>query len=341
MRAPIFLPTVPHPLPVCVDNARTSMLGSAHNADRGQRVASKVKSRASLRREDVDAIIERARRERGLDPKLGSLKKLPTEELKMLQKALIAAGLEHTDKYILVPVREQVRALLRHHSAGMTAAQLSKAVKGGNQKDLREGVRIALAALVKSKELALVPAGSTTRYVVSGSHLLSPSELTDADEAVTKLAKLLSPTRKTRSRPQRTLPRSELTTLIRQLYALVEGEVESDDNVEFDEAVRRKAPTSPDTKPVRSALEVALRKAPTHTGLIRVPEVVASLEARYPRKELLSELLDLASEGGVELTPESGIGRLKADERARCPIGMDGTPLSYARLLDNQPGAMS
>jgi hypothetical protein len=304
------------------------MLGFAHNADRGHRVAGdKAKSRASLSRGDIDVIIERARRERGFDPKLGSIGKLPAEERGLLQRAVSAAGLEHTDRYIRVPVREQVCALIRNHSAGLTLVELDKAVKGGSKKDLKEEVRIAVTSLAKAGELSQVVSGNTTRFAISGPDFLSPRDLTKLDTGLRELAKLVNATKATKSRKPRTLLRSAIVELLHKLLLETDGDL--------------KRALSPAEKPIRSALELALRGARTYTGLIRVPEVVAALEEHYPRKELLSGLIDLANDGGVELRPESGIGRLKADERARCPVGLDGSPLSYARLLDSQPEAVS
>jgi hypothetical protein len=78
---------------------------------------------------------------------------------------------------------------------------------------------------------------------------------------------------------------------------------------------------------------VALKLAPAHAGLVRVPDVVRALETEYAHATLIDALDAMARDGTLELRPESAIARLSDEDRARCPVGLDGTPLSYARLL--------
>jgi hypothetical protein len=80
-------------------------------------------------------------------------------------------------------------------------------------------------------------------------------------------------------------------------------------------------------------MRLALHLAPARAGLVRVPDVVRALEQDHARAALLAALDAMARDGTLELRPESAIAGLSGEDRARCPVGPDGTPLSYARLL--------
>lgn len=70
------------------------------------------------------------------------------------------------------------------------------------------------------------------------------------------------------------------------------------------------------------------------TGLTSVPELVRRLSEQLPRLGVKALLLRAYRDGRVELRPEGGIGKLSALEAALCPVGAEGLPLSWVRLLD-------
>lgn len=63
------------------------------------------------------------------------------------------------------------------------------------------------------------------------------------------------------------------------------------------------------------------------SDLAWVPDVARRLGASSSRL-----LLEADRAGVLELRPESGLGRLSAEDAKRCPRMADGTPLSWVRL---------
>jgi hypothetical protein len=141
---------------------------------------------------------------------------------------------------------------------------------------------------------------------------LSEAELAAVAEVAQTLAGLARVTRAAKGKPRLTLDRRVLSQPLRVLRELAPGS---------------------DARSVRAALRVALEHAPAHAGLVRVPDVVRALETEYAHATVLDALDAMARDGTLELRPESAIAGLSDEDRARCPVGIDGTPLSYARLL--------
>jgi hypothetical protein len=167
--------------------------------------------------------------------------------------------------------------------------------------------------LVAEGELVIVADGRTQRVAAAGPQWLSEAELGAVGELAQALAALAKATRAAKGKPRPTIARGTLDAPLRSLQTL---------------AGRRGS-----TPPVSAALHAALQAAPTAAGLVRVPDVVRSLETDYARITLLNALEAMALEGNLELRPESAIAGLSDEDRACCPAGLDGTPLSYARLL--------
>lgn len=72
---------------------------------------------------------------------------------------------------------------------------------------------------------------------------------------------------------------------------------------------------------------IRARAAQEADGLVFVPDLPG------PAKELMPELLALAHLGRIELRPHSGY-RLSAIAESRCPRGINGIVLSYARVIE-------
>jgi hypothetical protein len=142
--------------------------------------------------------------------------------------------------------------------------------------------------------------------------LLSEHDLTALATLAQQLAVLVKATRVVRGKVRPTLSRTAFDEPLRVLEALAAAH---------------------DPVGARDALHAALAQAPREAGLVRVPELIRRLEAQHPLPLLLAALDAFASEGQLELRPDSAIGRLPEDDRRRCPAGMDGSPLVYARPL--------
>jgi hypothetical protein len=87
-----------------------------------------------------------------------------------------------------------------------------------------------------------------------------------------------------------------------------------------------------------SALDLVLRAVDAardaKVGLSFVPSVVELLSADLDGPSAQDALIDAASRGLVELRPEGGLGRLSDAERMACPVGPQGTRLSWVRRIE-------
>lgn len=271
--------------------------------------------RTSVDSATLDSIVERVRREGALKPASLGLGKLSRTAEAELVEGLARAGIEHTGKALRVPVREQVLALLDGSGDdGVAAAALARGLKGA-----RSAAEVALVLRELSDEGRIAPlvAGRSVRWARRGESILAESELDELAALAKLLAEFAKKTKAPKGKPRPTLSRATLEDAGNRLHRLV-------------------SPTS--SQSLRSALLDALSSAPSTGGLVRVPEVVRGLEATRPRPELLAELEALAREGLLELRPEAAIGRMTEADRSACPRALDGTPLSYAKLVGTSHG---
>lgn len=272
---------------------------------------------------DVVALAERVGRELAVKTstlKLGTL--LPEDEARLAAR-LAEAGVELAGKVVRVPLQQQLeRALDAAGSDGIDAATLAKAVRGA--RDAAE-TKAAIAALQATGAIAILAGGpGKARPLVRRSDaVLSDAELDRLPALAKQLAALAKATRAVAGKPRPTLLRATLAALLGSPSAEPAA-----------------APTEITASPL-DALAAALRAAPTHTGLVRVPDVIRGLEAQHPRAALVDALDVLARSGAIELRPEAGLARMADEDRARCLRGLDGTPLSYARVMDGRGEARS
>lgn len=96
---------------------------------------------------------------------------------------------------------------------------------------------------------------------------------------------------------------------------------------------------TPGTMVTPPALEVALRGAilalrDEDSRLASIPQVSQRLRERATAQAVIEVLLAEYGRGRLELRPEGGIGRLSEEDRALCPIGAGGLPLSWVSLLE-------
>jgi hypothetical protein len=155
---------------------------------------------------------------------------------------------------------------------------------------------------------------------VRGPELLTDTELDQLAALATRLSALLKSTKASKTKPRATLARKALRVALAELGALARG---------------REATS------VEDVVRAAFLNAPAPSGLVRVPDVIRALEPVHPRSALLAATDALARAGVLELRPEASIARLAEDDRIRCPIGPDGTPLSYARMITQPQGAQA
>jgi hypothetical protein len=269
-----------------------------------------MRDRESLADEIIDAIIARVRDESAVAVSALGLGKLSARAHAQLLSVLARFNLEHTGKAIRVPLRDQVRAAVeRAGEAGIPTKALAREIKGARS---AAELGLVIGDLIADGKLVIVGEGRAQRAAAPGPQWLSGAELAAVAEVAQVLAGLTKATRAAKGKPRPTLDRRVLSQPLRVLQALAGRS---------------------DAESVRAALRVSLELAPAHAGLVRVPDVVRALEAEYAHATLLDALDAMARDGTLELRPESAIAGLSDEDRARCPVGLDGTPLSYARLL--------
>ena len=250
--------------------------------------------------------------------------KLNTDAQTALRATLEAAGLEVTEKHIRVPLGEQVERVVRAaEQRGVPLPQLTRAIKGARS---TVELRAAIDGRIAAGAIALVTDGKVERVVIAGAgagagagaasdELLDAAELDRLPLLVASLRALVARTKATAGKPRATVRRATLR-------ALLEGA-----------AAKPTANTAASAATVKAALLDAFAGASAPTGLVRVPAVIETLEPVYARAALLAALDALARAGAVELRPESGLQRMSEEDRARCLMALDGTPLSYARVI--------
>jgi hypothetical protein len=263
-------------------------------------------------------LIAQVRRERAVLVRTAGLAKLSRAAHAQLLEALARAGLEHTGPMLRVPLRQQVSdALVSAGERGLSEPELARVVKGA-----RSAAELRLIARELSGEgvLASVVEGRATRLVVRSPELLTDAELDQLAALATRLSALVKSTKASKTKPRATLARKGLRVALAELGALARG---------------REATS------VEDLVRAAFLNAPAPSGLVRVPDVIRALEPVHPRSALLAATDALARAGVLELRPEASIARLAEDDRMRCPIGPDGTPLSYARMMTHPQGAQA
>lgn len=225
-------------------------------------------------------------------------------------EALAHAGLERTGTRVRVPVDKQLQDLLARGPAPMTG--LLKRLAGVTGPELKRSVtRLAADAAV-----AVVVRDGKEWMSPPTADQLAAAELESLRACAKRIATLLKWVGTSKKQPARTLDRNDV-------YAAFE-------------LFPRPAAAQPDAS--RSApqrvLEALRRIGDPHTGLARVPEVVRSVLGSMTVNAARQALLQLDTDGVIELRPESGIGLLCEEDAALCPRGARDVVLSFARLVD-------
>lgn len=278
--------------------------------------AASTSTSPSLTSEQLAALIDRVKAAGTLSSAALRLGKLSAEGRAAATAALVAAGLELTDKGARVPLDTQLAA--RVAAAGERGVALAEATRGLKGARSPAEKKAAIDGALASGALALAIEGGKPVLLPVSDALLSQAELDRLPSLLEGLRQLVKETKGKPGKPRPTISRVRWLATV-ALDAAKQA------------LVPEARPPGPQ-RPIETALRDALAIAPAPMGLVRVPEVVASLEPLHARQALVAALDALARAGAVELRPESGLARMSDEDRARCPIGFDGSPLSYARL---------
>jgi hypothetical protein len=271
-----------------------------------------IRDRESISGEVIDAVVARVRDENGVAVSALRLGKLSARAHAELLSVLARANLEHTGKAIRVPLRDQVQAAVeRAGETGIPTKALAREVKGARSS---AELGLVIRDLIADGKLVIVAEGRAQRAAAPGPQWLRETELAALAEVAQTLAALAKATRAAKGKPRPTLGREVFQRPLQVLKELAGN-------------------SGAEVAQVRDAMRLALELAPSHAGLVRVPDVVRALETDYAHGALLDALDAMARDGTLELRPESAIAGLSDEDRARCPVALDGTPLSYARLL--------
>jgi hypothetical protein len=216
--------------------------------------------------------------------------------------ALERLGAERTKTGARVDLATQLRALLRDQGV-LPIAKLGKALKGATQAEAKR----TADRLVTAGEARQALRGKVEVLVTPAADLLTPEQLR-------RLADAGALAKKAATRPGRSLLREDLRAQLLDILG----------------AGRAPAPASDD---LETRVLATLRKAARPgLGLAFVPDVVRELSAAGT-PAVHAALLELARGRQVELQPESGVGRLTAEELSLCPEGPQRSRLSWARVL--------
>jgi hypothetical protein len=215
--------------------------------------------------------------------------------------ALGAAGLEIGARSIRRPLEEQLEHAVRE--GPLPCRGLEKHVAGASPREAKD----AAAALIQR--------GRVRRVV---------------HEKELSLASAGTPVLDARAREKLTLAVTALTTMLRLAARKDATLLRADVDAMLAPLVRGTAPAATASGDVTALID-AHRES---SGLTSVPKLVRLLGGAPARDAVHAELLRGARAGRLELRPESGMGRLSADDAALCIPGPQGSRLSWVRRIE-------
>jgi hypothetical protein len=260
----------------------------------------------------VPRVAERLRSDRFLNAASLAKAGIPKAQQGEAIASLLQQGFERSGKAgVRVALRDQLRELLAARGS-VPLKGLFRATAGAPQKE----AKLAAEALVKDGAAVLVIRGKVEALVATSTQVLSRTELQALLNACKQLQKQTGAA--LRGATPKTLLRDDVRALLLDL-------------VSHRSTPERQPPLA---DAVLQQLKQAVRAS---VGLAFVPDAVRALTAAHDLKSVQDALLDAARAGRIELQPESGVGRLSAEELALCPPGPEGTRLSWARFLFETP----
>ena len=258
-------------------------------------------------------VAERLRADRFLNASALSQAGLPKAQQGEAIERLVREGFERSGKAgVRVALRDQLRELVASRG-NVPLKGLSRATAGATQKE----AKAAAESLVREGTVLLAVRGKAESVVSKSTPVLSRTELQMLLHACKQLQK------QSGAALRATIPRTLLRDDVRALL--------------LDLVSNRSAP-QPRAPPLMDAVIDELTRAVRGSvGLAFVPDAVRALTATHSAPTVQEALLQAARAGRIELQPESGVGRLTAEELSLCPPGPEGTRLSWARILGAAP----
>lgn len=219
--------------------------------------------------------------------------------------ALEREGFEVTSKVVRVPLIEQLNAKLAHGSA-LSLKTIGRAVVGGSKAE----VVAAIMALVARREAHYVVRSTELTLFGPRTDVLDEGDLGSLESVIAELAKVVKLAR----RRDATLLRADVERTLARLGSVSRPRVGK-------------------PFPSERALAELIDRHREKTGLTFVPALVRLLGGAAVRDEAHAALLQGARAGIFELRPESGMGRLTAEDVTFCVPGPQGSHLSWVRRL--------
>lgn len=236
--------------------------------------------------------------------------KLAPKALDELLAHLVSLGLERTSKTVRVPLVAQIESLVSN-GARIARKDVAKRVKGATKTEIDS----ALTKLIREKRIHLV-VRTQTEVLVSGNEVvLGLTEVQQLTKAISTLAKTVKKVQ------AKGLPK----TILREDLDVVLGS-----SVLMPKFA---APNMSEENAERLVVDALRRLESPNIKLVRIAELVRTLESQLPKREV-HRVLNKAFEGGtIELRPDGGSEFLKPEDAALCIPGPRGTIFSYARRI--------
>lgn len=246
-------------------------------------------------------------------PNHGVPRKLAAQATKLLE----ASGLEVAGKFIRLPLAKQLETQL--DGARMLPIRgLDGYVQGASKRDAVAAAHDLVAAdrarlLVRSTELLLASPRAPG---------IDDATLARLETTTTTLLAALKLARKNGA----SLLRSDVEDALRRILPAAPAP-----------PLTPATPATPAPKPKPpNDLHASIDANREPSGLTWVPKLVRALGGVPVRDEVHAELLRGARAGKLELRPESGMGRLSAEDAALCLAGPQGSRLSWVRRIEER-----
>jgi hypothetical protein len=223
---------------------------------------------------------------------------------------LVSLGLERTPKTVRVPLAAQIESLVSN-GARIARKDVAKRVKGATKTE----IDVTLTKLIRQKRIHLV-VRTQTEVVVSASELvLGLTEVQQLTKAILTLAKTVQKVQ-TKGLPK-TILREDLDAVLGSSMLIP----------------KFAAPNMSEEIAEQLVVDALRRLESPNIKLVRIAELVRTLESQLPKREVHRVLSKAFERGTIELRPDGGSEFLKPEDAALCLPGPRGTIFSYARRI--------
>jgi hypothetical protein len=286
-------------------------------------VATQKKRKAELSAEDIERLAERIVEETEREG-IVALSKLTSLGVDKHAKAAVLdalgkhAHVEVTKRAVRLPVRAQLASRL-DAGAALAMKTIASAAAGATKKEITD----AIDELVDAGDARLIVRGAEIAVVGRSLAALDDAALDRLDRALAELSKTIKLARKKKGTVLEADVASVLAPLVRATVNPTKANGETTQ------------PASGGSKPsVDDVLVFVERHREATSGLTFVPTLVRALG--HDRDAVHAALLRAANAGMLELRPESGMGRLSAEDQMLCLPGPQGSRLSWVRRIDHE-----